>query len=246
MLRRMKTTTLIFLLLCLSVLIYMIQYALFHRPEETAFYFLEDLGFVPISVLTVTLGVNTVLTFRDRQAILEKIQVVVSEFYAEAGTDLIADLRGYIGNFGEISEHLQVSLRWTDGDFKEAKRYMADCPVTVGIIPEALPDSFHVFEQKRSQFLHLFENANLMEHDAFTDMLQAVYHVYDELRSRKSFDSLPDADLRHLGTDVERASRLLILEWIEMMRVMKDRYPYLFSLAVRKSPFGSGNVIVNE
>ncbi len=49
--------------------------------------------------------------------------------------------------------------------------------------------------------------------------------------------NLPETDYAHLGGDMKRAYTLLILEWQDYMRYLKDNYPYLFSLAIRTNPF---------
>lgn len=244
--RTLKIPLIVILLVCLSAAVYLIQYWIFTRPEDTAFYFLEDLAFVPISVLLVTLGLNTVLNRRDRQATLEKVSIVVNEFYAEAGSSLISALRSYIINSGEISVRLRLQADWQDKEFDAVRAYLADYPLKVEIGNNDLSSLLYLLESRKDHILRLFENANLMEHDSFTDMLWAVYHVYDELRSRDSLDlqTLPAADIRHLNLDIERALRLLLLEWIGSMRAMRCRYPYLYSLEVRKCPFGNGKVNV--
>jgi len=246
MTRKLRTSIIVVLLICMSVIVYMIQFWIFRRPGDTGFYFLEDLAFVPISVLLVTLGVNTVMIRRDRKAMLEKVSIVVNEFYAEAGTELIAGLRSYLVNLDELAVHLQMSGRWQDTDFNSAKKFLGGNPIEVDIAGNDLNILRNLLENKKDQLLRLFENANLMEHDAFTDMLWAVYHVYDELRSRDSFDNLPEADRKHLNTDIQRAVRLLLIEWIDSMRALKVRYPYLYSLAVRKCPFGKGQIMIES
>jgi len=244
--RKLRTPLIVVLLVLLSLLVYMVQFLIFRRPADSGFYFLEDLAFVPISVLLVTLGVNAVLNSHDRQAVLEKVSIVVNEFYAEAGTDLILGFRSYMVNFDEMAAKLELNGRWTDPDFDAARKYLALQPIEIDIGSNDLNELKRLLETKKDQLLRLFENANLMEHDSFTDMLWAVYHVYDELRSRDSFDSLPAADIRHLNTDIQRADKLLLLEWIDSMRALKGRYPYLYSLAVRKCPFGKRKTIIED
>jgi len=36
------------------------------------------------------------------------------------------------------------------------------------------------------------------------------------------------------------------VEWAYIMKHMKEKYPYLFSLAVRKNPFSTNTVIIKE
>jgi len=80
-------------------------------------------------------------------------------------------------------------------------------------------------------------NPNLLEHDSFTNLLWAVFHLTEELSLRKSLNGLPETDYQHLSGDMKRAYHLLIVEWLDYMMHLKTNYPYLFSLAVRTNPF---------
>ncbi|MGB7970355.1 MAG: hypothetical protein WCF31_00150 [Candidatus Deferrimicrobiaceae bacterium] len=85
--------------------------------------------------------------------------------------------------------------------------------------------------------LSLLGNPNLLEHESFTDLLWAVFHLAEELGSRDSVSSLPESDQEHLIGDIRRINVLLSLEWLAYMRHLQEDYPYLFSLAVRINPF---------
>ena len=92
-------------------------------------------------------------------------------------------------------------------------------------------------KEKRPFLLGLLENPNLLEHESFTNLLWAVFHLTEELLHRKSLKDLPDADYKHLAGDISRGYNLLIIEWLYFMAHLKDKYPYLFSLAMRTNPF---------
>ncbi|MCX7709848.1 MAG: hypothetical protein N2484_08345, partial [Clostridia bacterium] len=98
--------------------------------------------------------------------------------------------------------------------------------------------------EKKSFMLSLFENTNLLEHDTFTDMLWALFHIADELESRDNLNALPESDLEHLSGDIKRACQLLFIEWVYYMKHLKKEYPFLFSLAVRKSPFNENRSVI--
>ena len=246
MFKKLGTRTLILLLIGFSAVLYIIQYLFFHNPADTGFYFLQDLAFVPISVLLVTLGLNTVLVYRQRQQMLEKISIVINEFFAEAGHDLVRGLRGFIVDLPGVASRLQPTGRWQDADFNAAINSLEREPVKIAVATGELPDLAAMLNEKKTQILRLFENPSLLEHDRFTDMLWAVYHVHDELRSREGFDQLPSSDVIHLAGDIQRAAQLLLIEWLESMRQLKTRYPYLYSLAVRKCPLGFSDVVVHD
>jgi hypothetical protein len=41
----------------------------------------------------------------------------------------------------------------------------------------------------------------------------------------------------HLNGDMVRSYRLITIEWVNYMKYLKNNYPYLFSLAMRRNPF---------
>ena len=65
----------------------------------------------------------------------------------------------------------------------------------------------------------------------------AVFHLTEELASRADLNHLDDADYDHFKSDIERAYRLLIFEWLTYMIHLKGDYPFLFSFAARTNPF---------
>ena len=244
--RRWSMPFLIALLLPVSILLYLAQIILYNRPSETAFYLLQDLAFVPISVLLVSLGLNTILNRRDRQAKIEKVSIVISEFFSEAGTELIIALSPFITRLDDVSPGLRPDSSWKEQNFDDAAAMLNRIQLAIDIRRGNPAELLRVMRKSKEHILRLFENANLLEHDRFTDMLWAVYHVYDELHSRSSLADLPVTDIRHLEKDIQRAAHLLFTEWIDYMRLLKKRYPYLFSLAARKCPFAGNDVIIRD
>ena len=100
-----------------------------------------------------------------------------------------------------------------------------------------LEDLRNFLVQKRDFFLRLLENPNLLEHDSFSSLLLAVFHLTEELVHRPNLDHLTTPDKEHLATDIQRAYVLLIREWLAYMAHLQRHYPYLFSLALRTNPF---------
>jgi len=95
--------------------------------------------------------------------------------------------------------------------------------------------------------LGLLENPNLLEHESFTNLLWAVFHLTDELAHRSDLVKLPDTDYQHLAGDMKRVYHQLIIQWLNYMKHLKQDYPYLFSLAMRTNPFDiNASVVVKQ
>ena len=58
---------------------------------------------------------------------------------------------------------------------------------------------------KREFLLRMLENPNLFEHESFTELLWAVFHLTEELASRADLNHLSDADYHHFSADIKRA-----------------------------------------
>ena len=99
-----------------------------------------------------------------------------------------------------------------------------------------LKDMREFLIKRRDFLLALLGNPNLLEHDNFTDLLWAVFHLTEELNHRTDLNEIPDADRAHLVGDMKRVHVQLISEWLDYMKHLKRDYPYLFSLAIRTNP----------
>ena len=234
----------IIILIALSVIFFVLQLLIFHNIEESGFLFFQDLMFLPLEILLVTFILDRILRNREKQERLQQIHIVISAFFSEIGTDALREVGVAISDRQQIAEKLDMKAGWGAKEFGEAAAAIK------GHVFHASPDA-HTLEvlrlqlpQKKNYLLQMFSNANLLEHSTFTDMLWALYHVIDELESREDFGVLPHADLGHFGGDLTRAYGLLAFEWVNHMKYLKDRYPYLWSIAVRKNPFAQNSIMV--
>ena len=89
-------------LVTLSVIVYLVQIVIFKTPRDTFFYIFQDLAFVPISVLMVTLIIDQVLRIREKRALLKKMNMVIGAFFSEVGTDLLKQFSCFDLHFDRI------------------------------------------------------------------------------------------------------------------------------------------------
>ncbi len=224
-------------LIILSVIVYYIHFLIFHDSHHIFIYFVGDVAFVFIEVLLVTLLLHQLLEMREKKNRLEKLNMVIGAFYSEVGTNLLIYFSNFDPSIDQIKRDLIVTKEWTHEEFldvsKKLKQY--NYGVTVNKLDLERLHSFLV--EKRFFLVRLLENQNLLEHETFTDLLWAVFHLTEELDARKQFKDLPDTDVNHLKVDIERVYTQLVDQWVEYMEHLKDSYPYLFSLAMRTNPF---------
>lgn len=225
-------------LVAMSGGLYALQHWFFpRRGEDELFYLVQDVAFVPIQVLLVTLVIHRMLEWRSKQNMLSKLNMVVGAFFSEVGTTLMRTLAASDDAVEGAREKLRVSPEWSVRHFKAAAREWTWRPHPMAARADQLKALDEFLRGRVDFLLRLLENPNLLEHDRFTDLLWAVFHLSEELRCRESFDALPASDLAHLSGDMKRAYGLLVVEWLSYLRHLKRDYPYLFSLAIRINPF---------
>jgi len=221
----------------LSAIAYFIHYLIFRDIHHIFIYMVGDLAFLPLEVLLVVVIIERLLARRERQAKLEKLNMVVGAFFSELGNLLLRDLLKHFDNRLEISSYLNVTENWTKKDFQKASDFAHHLKVEVDCRNIDLGGLKTFLEQKREFLLTLLENPSLLEHDRFTDLLWAVTHLDEELAVRPSLIDLPDKDLEHLAGDIRRLYDHLASEWLDYVQHLKTKYPFLFSLILRTHPF---------
>jgi hypothetical protein len=224
-------------LVALSVLTYLAYYLIFNNLHDMLMYATGDLAFVFINVLLVTLIIQTLLERREREALMGKMSTVIGAFFSEVGRPLALLLTKNGTRMPDFGTDLRYGVSWTEKDYDRATEMLAAQEIDLRLDANDLQEIKSMLMEKRGFLLGMMENPNLLEHERFTELLLALFHVQEELMNRKDVLTLPPSDIAHLNKDVTRAFSLMVREWILHMRHLQKNYPYLFSLAVRTNPF---------
>lgn len=224
-------------LIAVSVLLYALHFVIFKDFHHIAIYTLGDIAFVPIEVLLVTLIIHRLLEMRETRRKLEKLNMVIGTFFSVVGTRLLAWLSDRDPRLEEIKSELVVSKEWSADEFQKIRRRLGTYSYTVNISALDLVQLREFLGGKEDFMIRLLENPVLLEHETFTDLLRATFHLTEELLKRKDLSSCPETDLAHLKGDIERVYGLLVREWLDYMEYLQGAYPYLHSLAMRTNPF---------
>ena len=226
-------------LVALSAIVYWIHYLIFHDVHHIFIYLVGDIAFVFIEVLLVTLIMHNLLAHREKQSMLKKLNMVIGAFFSEAGKEIIGVFTEFDTEASSIQRMLIVQKDWARAEFLKISTRLKKRDYSLDIKKGDIGKLKNLLISKRGFLLNLLENPNLLEHENFTNLLWAVFHLTEELSARNELINIPESDAEHLANDIKRAYRLLLLQWLAYMQHLKNDYPYLFSLAMRTNPFDS-------
>ena len=225
------------ILILISITIYKIKFAILGDPKDSYIFILNALGFIPIEVLIVTLIIHQLLTMQSNKEKMEKLNMVIGTFFSEVGTKLLVYFSDLDPDIGKIRRSLIVSNEWSDDDFNRIRQELKQYKYLVNVEPDRYISLKTFLVGQRIFLLNLLENPVLLEHAEFTEILYATFHLVEELYNRGDLTNLPVTDYAHLVGDIQRVYEQLVYQWLEYMKYLKNNYPYLFSLAMRKNPF---------
>lgn len=224
-------------LVAVSLVVYLVDYALFRDLKGEALWLMYNLAFLPVQVLLVGLIMERLLARREKQSLRQKLNMVVGAFFSEVGTSLLAELTPSLADRDEVRTHFGLQGRWKAADFDRAIAYARGMTVRVELGRLDLGDLRRRLVEHRSFLVGLLQSPILLEHQRFTDLLWAIFHLMEELEARPDLTTLTRADADHLAADTRRVYNQLAAEWLAYAQHLQHAYPFLFSLVVRTHPF---------
>ncbi|MCY6369903.1 hypothetical protein [Clostridium ganghwense] len=225
------------ILLISSILLYTINYMMFHDIHHILVFLTEDLAFIPIEILIVTLIIDKFIERREKRKLFQKLNMLIGVFFNEVGEEMLRLFINADPNVDKIRNKLIVTNGWKDEDYKKIKEITKSYEYKIISKKIYLDNIEALLCNNKEFFIKLLENPILLEHETFTELLQALFHLYGEVITRRRTPHLIEQDIQHIGGDVERAYALLAYEWVIYMQYLQNEYPYLFYTAMIHNPY---------
>ena len=176
---------------------------------------------------------------RELESRKKKISIITGLFFSEAGNRLLEFFLESDTNSRELRSKLRISTDWTEQDFREAVKLAYSHNYSIHLETKTIPALTEFLGSTKEFMLRLLEHPVIIEDGKFTELIQAVFHLREELEGRKNFTNLPDSDIEHISNDMERVYSKIVPSWIKYMCHLKGHYPYLYSFSVRTNPFSA-------
>jgi len=235
-LTRKELITISVMLLSLAALLHFAHYLIFHDAHHVLIYLFGDIAFLPIEILVISVVVDRVLREREREAVRDKMNMVVGTFFSALGRPLLDRLPEMLADPDEVLPALAIAPDWDAERIRRARNETAELRLRIRPTADDFEDLRQLLHEQRDFLLRLLENPSLLERDEFTELLWAISHVQEELGARGDVHALPESDFHHLCGDVNRLYAHLVREWLDYMMHLNTRYPFLYSFASRTNP----------
>lgn len=230
------------LMVILIIIIYGSNYLVLGDAEHIISYIWTHLGFIPVDILIVAFLLDEIIERKEKEAMLEKLDMLMSTFFSELGNDLIGQLSA-VNKYDADTQTLKSIKNWEEKDFDakldELKNASIDfqADITPEEREEFLENLRTLLVGKREFIINLINNPNLLEKEEFTGLINAILHLDEELEHRTDLALVNDADFGHLNGDMQRVYNKLVYEWVYYLRYLYKHHPYMIALIIRTNPF---------
>ena len=229
-------------MILLIIIIYGSNYLVLGDGEHIISYVWTHLGFIPVDILLVAFILDEIIEKKEKEAILEKLDMLMSTFFSEVGNDLIKQL-STANKYKASTENLKSIKDWDEKDFDNKLAELKDASldfqadISAEDREEFLENLRTLLAGKREFIINLINNPNLLEKEEFTELANAILHLDEELEHRKNLELVTDTDFGHLNGDMKRVYDKLVYEWVNYLKYLYKNYPYMIALVVRTNPF---------
>lgn len=232
------------ILLILSGTFYGLLWLNFNNTKDIEFSFLCNLAFLPIQVLLITLLLEGIQEYREKKNTLSKLNMIIGVFFSEFGIGLMKNLHSFDENKEDMRKLLFISPTFGTKDFKKRSEAILNNTYALDTTAGDL-DSLHNFLVDKKSFLtNLLSNSTLLEHDSFTDLLFAVFHLTDELCLMEKVKNKDQEYYDHISNDMVRVYSSLCYHFVLYVKHVKKQYPYLYK-NINQNMYGGQALIQN-
>ena len=162
-----------FILVFLSLTMFLIHYLIFGQLENTLYYSLMSLCFIPINILSVTLVFEKLVERRARLERVSKLNMLVGLFFSDIGFTL---LKLIVAGDDNIQ-----SLGLDFNDLKSCGNKLKSHDHQVVFEKINYPELKELVIEGKDILSSLISNESILEHETFANLLMSLMHLRDEI-----------------------------------------------------------------
>lgn len=215
------------ILISLAFVMFFIHYKVFGQLENTIYYSLMNLCFIPINILAVTVLFDKFAEKRRYNERLSKLNMLVGLFFSDIGYKLLKIITAADMNI--------KTVKLDFNDLKACSSWFKEYDHSIDFEKIDYNELRALVVENRDILAGLISNENILEHEIFADLLIALVHLRDEILLVR-YKELTKEDRAHLKGDVVRVYKALTFQWTNYLQHLKEFYPYQYKSYMKLNP----------
>ena len=138
------------LMIILIIIIYGSNYLVLGDAEHIISYIWTHLGFIPVDILLVAFILDEIIEKKEKEAMLEKLDMLMSTFFSEVGNELISQLSS-VNKYKTNTENLKSIKNWEDADYENKLNELKSTTVDFSAIDMTSEDREEFLENRKTE-----------------------------------------------------------------------------------------------
>lgn len=224
-------------LISISLGLFYIQCRIFDDLQHTLSLLFANIAFIPMNIFFTAFVIENLIEKRNRHHKMEKLIMIQGVFFSEFGSEVLEKFVKHDEEANLISTVAHINKNWGNKEFKELNTVLNNHNFEVNINNFDLERLSSLINKNKDFLFSIISNPTLMEHEIFSDMTIALFHLKEELQDIYLNKDSVHSDKAHIKEDIRILYRLMSKSWALYMKHLKVEYPTLFVKAMAHNPF---------
>ncbi|MGL5615015.1 MAG: hypothetical protein ACRDD2_02125 [Sarcina sp.] len=224
-------------LISISLILFYLQCFIFDDLQHTLSLLFTNIAFIPMNIFFTAFVIENLIEKRNTHHKMEKLLMIKGVFFSEFGSELLEKFAKHDESVKKISDEAHINKNWSSQEFKQLNKTLDNHNFEVNIENLDLEKLSILINKKNNFLLSIITNPTLMEHESFSDMTIALFHLKEELQDIYINTDSICCDKEHIKQDIKVLYRLMAKSWASYMKHLKEEYPTLFVKAMTHNPF---------
>lgn len=233
-------------LLSLSLILFFIQTRVFNDLNKALSLLCSNIAFIPLNVFLTAFVIDTLFERRNKYHKIEKLIMIEGVFFSEFGTELLEKFARHDKNIKVLSDEAHINKNWGPSEFKKFNSVINNHQFDVDINTISLRKVSNIINDNKDFLISIITNPTLMEHELFSEMAVAIFHIREELQDIYVHTEYDTFNREHIKEDFSILYKLMTQTWIIYMKHLQEEYPTLFKKAMIHNPFHKRTINPNN
>lgn len=213
--RKLTIKQIVCLLLCTSVVLYVLHYLVFRDLHHIGIFFLHELAGMPLEVILVSLFFDKLIEKTHEEENKSKLSIIETLFFNESGGNMLRYLSSFDPNFQQLSAVLAVRMDWKSVDYQAARLHLKDYPFQLDVEKVDFFGLHYHLDERHAYYRNILENPALTQSNEFTELVMKIYLMWEELDCRTDLYNLDLHEKHYLGELLTEIYEELVVYWLD-------------------------------
>ena len=213
--RKLTIKQIVCLLLCTSVVLYVLHYLVFRDLHHIGIFFLHELAGMPLEVILVSLFFDKLIEKTHEEENKSKLSIIETLFFNESGGNMLRYLSSFDPNFRQLSDVLAVRMDWKSVDYQAARLHLKDYPFQLDVEKVDFFGLHYHLDERHAYYRNILENPALTQSNEFTELVMKIYLMWEELDCRTDLYNLDLHEKHYLGELLTEIYEELVVYWLD-------------------------------